>query len=105
MHYVLAMLICGGIFGKPKSYMKYYQEITLIKQSDVSVYVIWSVRYKKLHLALVKFKKTDRKVSIGFSFPEYCYQEKAADSPANIGLGTKLRVFANSEAELQRLDL
>jgi CRISPR-associated protein, csy4 family len=85
--------------------MKYYQEITLIKQFDVSVYVVWSVLYKQLHIALVKIKETDEKVSIGFSFPEYCYQEKTEGGPANIGLGTKLRVFANSEAELQRLDL
>ncbi|HNN29956.1 MAG TPA: type I-F CRISPR-associated endoribonuclease Cas6/Csy4, partial [Agitococcus sp.] len=36
--------------------MKYYQELTLIAQAEVSLYVIWSKLYTQLHLAFVEQK-------------------------------------------------
>lgn len=83
--------------------MRFYQEITLIKTPEISPYFIWGKLYMQLHLALVEQQNPDKTVNIGVSFPEYKYTEKEGGSSAS--LGTKLRVFAESEAELQRLNL
>ncbi|RTL02850.1 MAG: type I-F CRISPR-associated endoribonuclease Cas6/Csy4 [Proteobacteria bacterium] len=81
--------------------MKYYLEITLIDSEDESLYFIWSKLYAQLHLALVEVKKHNDKSNIGVSFPEYRFNPEKG-----IGfLGTKLRVFANSEEELQTLNI
>ncbi len=85
--------------------MKYYREFTLIEQFDVSRYAIWSALYKQLHLALVKVKGADGQVGVGFSFPEYSYQQKTDEQAACVGLGSKLRIFADSEEELAKLAL
>lgn len=81
--------------------MNYYQELTLIRQMDVDRYFIWSKLYTQLHLALVKMKDSEEKVSIGISFPEYFYN----DQDQNGFLGSKLRIFAESEDVLKQLDL
>ena len=48
--------------------MKYYQELTLIAQAEVSLYFIWSKVYTQLHLALVAMPTQG---NVGVSFPEY----------------------------------
>lgn len=83
--------------------MRFYQEITLIKTPEISPYFIWSKLYTQLHLALVEQQNLDKMVNIGVSFPEYAYQEKEGKEFAS--LGTKLRIFASSEQELQKLNL
>ncbi|MDY0251388.1 MAG: type I-F CRISPR-associated endoribonuclease Cas6/Csy4 [Pseudomonas sp.] len=83
--------------------MRFYQEITLIKTPEISPYFIWGKLYMQLHLALVEQQNTDKKVSFGVSFPEYKYTEK--ESGMFCSLGKKLRVFANTEAELHQLNL
>lgn len=84
--------------------MRFYQELTLIKTSEISPYFIWSKLYMQLHLALVEQQNPDKTVNIGVSFPEYKYIEKeGVESFAS--LGAKLRIFANTEAELQQLNL
>lgn len=81
--------------------MKHYLEITLIDGGNESLYFIWSKLYAQLHLALVEVKKHNDKSNIGVSFPEYRFNPEKG-----IGfLGTKLRVFANSEEELQTLNI
>jgi CRISPR-associated endonuclease Csy4 len=85
--------------------MKFYQEITLIDQAEISPYFIWSKLYTQLHIALAEIKDESDKVSIGVSFPQYIYQEKADDKKAKINLGTKLRLFANDESVLKELDI
>ncbi|MCB1657498.1 MAG: type I-F CRISPR-associated endoribonuclease Cas6/Csy4, partial [Pseudomonadales bacterium] len=47
--------------------MKYYQELTLIAQAEVSVYVIWTTLYTQLHLAFVEQKDTHNKTPYGVS--------------------------------------
>lgn len=81
--------------------MHYYQEITLIEQTEISLYFIWSKLYMQLHLAFVEHKDEQDKIPYGVSFPEYQIneQKKAAF------LGSKIRIFAHSEQELQKLDL
>lgn len=76
--------------------MTYYQEITLIPSvaDDIPIYFLWSKVFQQVHLALVETLEND-KTRFGLAFPGY------QDS----FLGCKLRVFANSENELQQLDL
>ncbi|OTH00949.1 type I-F CRISPR-associated endoribonuclease Cas6/Csy4 [Acinetobacter sp. ANC 4973] len=81
--------------------MKYYQEITLIDQAEISSYFIWSKLYTQLHIALAEIKDTNNKVNIGVSFPQYRFNQEKG-----IGfLGEKLRLFAQNEADLKKLDL
>lgn len=85
--------------------MKYYQEITLIDQAEISSYFIWSKLYTQLHIALAEIKDTNNKVNIGVSFPQYIFEEKIEDKKAKINMGKKLRLFAQNEADLTKLDI
>jgi CRISPR-associated endonuclease Csy4 len=81
--------------------MKYYIEITLIDSGDEPLYFTWSKVYGQIHLAFVETKDDDNKINLGVSFPEYQFNNEKG-----IGfLGSKLRVFANSEGELQKLSI
>ena len=81
--------------------MNYYIEVTLMENEKFSPYELWSQFYPQLHLALVEVKNADNKVSIGFSFPQYRFhQDKGVGF-----IGTKLRLFAESEADLKKLDI
>ena len=85
--------------------MKFYQEITLIDQAEISPYFIWSKVYTQLHIALAEIKDDSDKVGIGASFPQYIFEEKVENQKARINLGNKLRLFAESEADLKKLDI
>ncbi len=81
--------------------MKYYIEVTLIENPELVVYQLWSKLYTQLHITLAEMKNSDNKVNIGVSFPQYRFNQTKG-----VGfLGEKLRIFAQSEAELQTLDL
>lgn len=83
--------------------MDYYIELTLIKDSEISPYFIWSKLYTQLHLAFVEQKDANEQIPYGVSFPEY----KSFESKGKkvMLLGSKLRVFAHSADELQKLNL
>ena len=83
--------------------MKYYQEITLIDQAEISSYFIWSKLYTQLHIALAEIKDTNNKVDLGVSFPQYLFEKN--DKNSKVNLGKKLRLFAQNEADLKKLDL
>ena len=83
--------------------MKYYQEITLIDQAEISSYFIWSKLYTQLHIALAEIKDTNNKVNIGVSFPQYLFEKN--DKNSKVNLGKKLRLFAQNEAAFKKLDL
>ena len=85
--------------------MKYYQEITLIDQAEISPYFIWSKLYTQLHLAFAERKDANDKVNIGVSFPKYIFEQKTEDRKAKVNLGDKLRLFAESESDLEKLNL
>lgn len=85
--------------------MKFYQEITLIDQAEISPYFIWSKLYTQLHIALAEIKDDSDKVGIGASFPQYIFEEKVENQKTRINLGNKLRLFAESEADLKKLDI
>lgn len=92
--------------------MQYYQELTLIKSRDITLYALWSKVYMQFHLALVNYAKRYAgaednqfgvKVDIGVCFPEYrCEVIKGREVAS---LGYKLRVFAHTKDELAQLDL
>ena len=81
--------------------MKYYLELTLINSMQIQTYALWSKLYTQLHLALVEVKDQHDIVNVGVSFPEYQLNEEK-----NICcLGAKLRIFAHTEEDLQKLDI
>ncbi|MEG2920458.1 MAG: type I-F CRISPR-associated endoribonuclease Cas6/Csy4, partial [Acinetobacter sp.] len=82
--------------------MKYYIEVTLMKTDDFSPYELWSRIYTQLHIAFAEIKDTyDNKVSIGVSFPQYRF-----NAEKGVGfLGEKIRIFAQSQADLKKLNI
>lgn len=83
--------------------MNYYLEITLINDKEFGFSRLWTAVYTQLHLAFVEQKDANEQIPYGISFPEY----KAFESKGKkvMLLGSKLRVFANSQQELQALGL
>lgn len=81
--------------------MNYYIELTVMDSPELTSYQIWSKLYTQLHLAFVMQKDVEQKVKYGVSFPQYRVVE---DKQVGF-LGFKVRVFAESEAELQALNL
>lgn len=82
--------------------MKYYQEITLLKD-DLPFFELWSKVYTQLHIALADVKNKHGIDGIGVSFPNYRYEEKNGKTFAT--LGDKLRIFAQTKEELETLNL
>ncbi|WP_436899198.1 type I-F CRISPR-associated endoribonuclease Cas6/Csy4 [Acinetobacter gyllenbergii] len=81
--------------------MQYYQEITLIDQDEISPYFIWSKVYTQLHIAFAEHSDNQDQSRLGISFPQYRINQQK-----NIGfLGKKIRIFANTEVQLQQLNL
>lgn len=81
--------------------MKHYIELSLMDSSDFSLYELWSKLYTQLHLAFVERQDEQEKIPYGVSFPQYRINEQK-----NTGfLGSKIRVFSNTQDELQQLDL
>lgn len=77
--------------------MKYYKEITLLATVEIPIYFLWEKVYQQVHLALVEVQDVCETVGIGVSFPEY-----DADGHQ---LGSKLRLFAVSSNELEKLQI
>jgi len=97
--------------------MKYYVEIELLEEAEIKLGFIWKKLYTQIHLSLVellneedkailglsdsikthKTKDLENKISIGLSFPNY-QQNK-------FPLGEKLRLFAKTKEELEKLNL
>lgn len=85
--------------------MKFYQEITLIDQVEISPYFIWSKLYTQLHIALVEQKDANEKVNIGVSLPKYIYEQGNETKTSKVHLGNKLRIFAEDQAALEKLNI
>ena len=79
------------------SRLNFYQEIELTEQYEVSLGLIWSRLYRQIHLALADYKNHHGSQPFGVSFPEY----NAEDFP----LGKRMRLFANSQQQLQQLNI
>lgn len=78
------------------SRLKFYQELTLLPDAEINVYHIWSKLYQQLHLALVTQMGEESKGQLGVSFPQY-------DDSRKPQLGSKLRLFAETETVLEQL--
>ncbi|MFI3186054.1 MAG: type I-F CRISPR-associated endoribonuclease Cas6/Csy4 [Methylococcaceae bacterium] len=78
--------------------MKYYQELELKPQDEISLHFLWSKIFQQIHLGLVEMKDDQGHVSIGVAFPEYVMGEKFRV------LGGKCRLFAVDEATLVKFD-
>lgn len=78
-----------------------YQEITLIPNDDIPPYAIWSKLYNQLHIGLADVANEHGINTIGVAFPDYRYSERYDKGT----LGSRLRVFAPSCDELEKLDL
>ena len=85
--------------------MKFYQEITLIDQAEISLYFIWSKLYTQLHIGLAEIKDVNEKVNIGISFPKYIYEQGNETKKSKVHLGDKLRIFAETQADLEKLNI
>jgi len=77
--------------------MKCYIDITLLPDADIALGFLWEKVYQQLHLALAENKISEHESGIGVSFPRY------GDKP--FPLGDKLRLFAQTEEQLQKLDV
>lgn len=78
--------------------VKYYQELTLLPDAEISENHIWSKLYQQLHLALATQMTDNEKGKIGVSFPQYEDSEKPR-------LGCKMRLFAEQEDDLAKMDI
>ena len=74
--------------------VKYYQELTILPDGEVSENHIWGKLYQSVHIALSD-KLEEERGRIGVSFPHYSLE----------GLGDKLRIFAETKEELLALNM
>ena len=72
--------------------MKYYLDITLLPDTEISFGFLWEKVYQQVHIALA-----ENKSAIAVSFPEY--------DDKTFPLGNKLRLFASTQSQLQQLDI
>ncbi|KZN69551.1 type I-F CRISPR-associated endoribonuclease Cas6/Csy4 [Pseudoalteromonas luteoviolacea] len=77
--------------------MNYYQEITLLPEEDVSLSFIWQNVFQQVHIALVEHKVDKNKSAVAIGFPQY--------GKAKFPLGSKLRLFAKEQAQLEQLNI
>jgi CRISPR-associated endonuclease Csy4 len=75
--------------------MQYYQDITLLPDVEIPACFLWSKVFTQVHIAFVRQKNKENIQDFAVSFPEY-----TTDT-----LGRKLRIFAEQEAYLEKLDM
>lgn len=81
--------------------MKYYQELTILPDPEISSYFIWGKLITQLHIALADIKNQYDIDNIGISFPEYYFDKNGKSSK----LGSKLRIFAPNLESLEKLNV
>nr|WP_321279070.1 type I-F CRISPR-associated endoribonuclease Cas6/Csy4 [uncultured Vibrio sp.] len=72
--------------------MKYYQDITLLPDAEVSLGFIWEKVYQQIHLLLVEKKSEENQSLLGLSFPTY--------GDKSFPLGNQLRLLAENKEQL-----
>ena len=77
--------------------MKYYLDITLLPDSDITLGIIWQKIYQQVHIALVDNKIGSNESAIAVAFPNY--------GDNSFPLGNKLRLFAETELQLSTLNI
>lgn len=76
--------------------MNHYQDITLLPDAEISLHFVWEKVYQQIHLGLVEMQDSNGKLPIGIALPAY-----NADKHQ---LGNRLRLLAETEAQLARFD-
>ena len=94
--------------------MNYYQEIRLLPDEGANLGFLWSKVFQQIHIALVEHGfdhevtdeqgklKTVRQSAIAMSIPEYGF---SGGSKPSFPLGDKIRLFANTQAVLEKLNI
>lgn len=82
--------------------MKYYLDITLLPESDITLGFIWQKVYQQVHIALVDKKVSDNESAIAVSFPRYSTEKSGEHA---FPLGNQLRLLANEESQLTKLNI
>ncbi len=77
--------------------MKYYLDITLLPDTEITLGFIWFKVYQQVHIALAENKNNDNQSDIALSFPQYFEKNKT------FPLGNKLRLFSPTQAGLENL--
>lgn len=77
--------------------MKFFQDITLLPSEEMEHHFLWEKLYHQVHLALVEHKNAIGQFSIAVAFPQYSVEKSR--------LGGKLRLFSQSESELEQLNI
>ncbi|MFC3149779.1 type I-F CRISPR-associated endoribonuclease Cas6/Csy4 [Litoribrevibacter euphylliae] len=77
--------------------MKYYIDITLLPDAEISLGFLWQKVYQQIHLVLVEHKTGENESAVALSIPGY----GAKPFP----LGNKLRLLASSSGQLEQLNI
>ncbi|WP_022943263.1 type I-F CRISPR-associated endoribonuclease Cas6/Csy4 [Psychromonas hadalis] len=82
--------------------MKYYLDITLLPDNEITLGFIWYKVYQQVHIALADNKIAEKSSAIALAFPQYSFTSgKKGDFP----LGNKLRIFSPTQEPLDKLDI
>ncbi|MDQ9091644.1 type I-F CRISPR-associated endoribonuclease Cas6/Csy4 [Pseudoalteromonas haloplanktis] len=82
--------------------MKYYLDITLLPEVDITLGFIWQKVYQQVHIALVENKVAENQSAIAVSFPRYSTEKNGEQA---FPLGDQLRLLANEETQLTKLNI
>ncbi len=77
--------------------MKYYQDIILLPDAEISLGFIWEKMYQQIHLMLVEHKSETNVSEAGLSFPTY--------GDKVFPLGHQLRLFAKNKTILSCMNV
>lgn len=84
--------------------MYYFIELSLIPDESVPTGFVMGKVMDVLHLCFVNLQKEIGHNPVGLSFPEYRYDPEAKGETKGC-LGTKIRLYAQTEAHLEALNL
>ncbi|MDI1231049.1 MAG: type I-F CRISPR-associated endoribonuclease Cas6/Csy4 [Methylobacter sp.] len=76
--------------------MKCYLDITLLPSADIDRHFLWEKVYQQIHLGLVEIQDGNGKIPLGIALPDYSAEKHQ--------LGNKLRLLAETEAQLERFN-
>ncbi|MDT8403256.1 type I-F CRISPR-associated endoribonuclease Cas6/Csy4 [Sulfuriflexus sp.] len=82
--------------------MNYYQDLTLMPNTEVNLGYIWKKVFQQVHIALVDNRVGDNESAIALSIPGY---KSGASKEKYFPLGDKLRLLAANEDALVKLDI
>ncbi|CAH9050919.1 CRISPR-associated endonuclease Cas6/Csy4 [Pseudoalteromonas haloplanktis] len=82
--------------------MKYYLDITLLPEADITLGFLWQKVYQQVHIALVENKIAENQSAIAVSFPRYSTEKSSKHA---FPLGNQLRLLAKEESQLTKLNI